>query len=739
MSKPYFNPEEKKQFVNIYRLLYHEASHLLSREELKLFRSLLQKTVLKRSSRSKYKYPLDPIIRALNTIYLAVHEIGLGRAVILSVAAYDSFVAGVITMEEIEQQFDASIVRIVKGLVNVHDVYKKTSAIETENFRKLLLTFAEDVRVIFVMIAERVYTLRNLNKFSAELQSKIAREASFLYAPLAHRLGLYKLKTELEDLSLKYISPEIYADIEHKLRETKVVREKYIEDFIRPLKEELLAAGFDFEIKGRTKSIFSIWNKIKKQNTPFEKIYDIFAIRIILNSPIEREKSECWQVYSIVTDKYQPNPKRMRDWLSIPKTNGYESLHTTVMGPEGKWVEVQIRTQRMDEIAEKGLAAHWKYKGIKGEDGMDEWLKHIREILENPELNAVDFMDDFKLDLYDDEVFVFTPNGDLQKLKKGATVLDFAFHIHSNLGAKCTGARVNDKNVPIRHVLKNGDQVEIQTGANQKPKFDWLNIVVTAKAKTRIKQALKEIEYKQAEQGRELLLRRLKNWKIEYSEADITRLTKKLGYKSVSDFYQEIALEKLELHDIREHLLNENESRSDAGDLQELRSANNFVREAGAIPDSKKEDVLVIDKNIKGIDYKLSKCCNPIYGDEVFGFVSSLGGIKIHRMDCPNAPQLIQRFGYRIVQARWSGKSGSQYPISLRVTGRDDIAIVTNISSLISKEAKVSLRSITVDSTDGVFQGFITVLVNDLNDLQGLVRKIKAVRGVTQVERTSNF
>ncbi len=732
----YFTPAEQKELITVYRHLLRSTSHILTDNDRKLLRDLLEKTVCCREQAKGKKPALNPVLKDLNTILLVVDEIGLGRSSVFSVIVYEALLAGVLTLDEVERQFDAAVLVIVRGLLKANELYKKNAAIESENFRKLLLSFAEDIRVVFILIAERVYVMRHLKVCDSESQLKIAREASYLYAPLAHRLGLYRLKTELEDLALRYTSPDIYFDIAKKLKETKTAREKYIADFIEPIETQLKASGLDFEIKGRTKSIFSIWNKIKKQNTPFENIYDLFAIRIILNTPeVEKEKAECWQVYSMVTDKYQPNPKRLRDWLSIPKSNGYESLHTTVMGPEGKWVEVQIRTRRMDEIAEKGLAAHWKYKGIKSEEGMDEWLKHIREILENPELNAIDFMDDFKLDLYDDEVFVFTPNGDLQKLKRGATVLDFAFHIHSSLGAKCIGALVNGRNVQIRHVLNNGDQVAILTGANQKPKIDWLTIVVTSKAKTKIKQTLKEALHREAEQGKETLLRRLKNWKIDYDEASITRLTKKLGFKAVNDLYQAIALEKIDMQQLREHLTAEHQK---SEPQLEMRSADNFVSEA-TLPQTKgSDDVLVIDQNLKGIDYRLSKCCNPIYGDEIFGFVSTLGGIKIHRTTCPNAPQMMQRFGYRIVPARWSGKTDGQYPISLLVVGRDDIGIVTNITSLISKEAKITLRSIRVDSEGGVFNGHITVLVSDLNDFESLAKKIRTVRGVSLVVRTNN-
>jgi GTP pyrophosphokinase len=573
--------------------------------------------------------------------------------------------------------------------------------------------------------------MRNLDAYPEDVRQNIARECSFLYAPLAHRMGLYTIKSELEDLSLKYTNKEIYKEIAEKLNETKRSREKYIDEFIAPLKEKLTAIGFPFEIKGRTKSIYSIYNKIKKSNTAFENIYDLFAIRIILDAPIEKEKIACWQAYSIVTDMYQPNPKRLRDWISIPKSNGYESLHTTVLGADGKWVEVQIRTERMDEVAEKGLAAHWKYKGIKSEHGMDEWLKNIREILENPELNAVDFMDEFKLNLYDKEVFVFTPNGDLHKLPKGATVLDFAFSIHSELGCKCVGARVNEKNVPIKYALNNGDQVQILTSPAQKPNQAWLNIVTTSKAKNKIRQALKEVEYKDAEIGRETLIRRFRNWKIDLNDGNLSRTAKKKGYKTVSDLYQDIANGKLDIHAVREAYLDLEKPQTPIE--PEQRSAELFNKE---IEQDVKEDVLVIGEDLKNVDFKLAKCCNPIYGDDVFGFVSIVGGIKIHRTDCPNAPQMISRFGYRIIKARWSGKSvGSLYPITLRIVGHDDIGIVANVTSLISKEKNVLLRSISIDSNAGLFQGNITLMVSDNKDLETIIKKIKLVKGVKNVMR----
>lgn len=664
---------------------------------------------------------------------ILLSEIGLGKAAVLSILLHEMVEKKLLSVEEIEKTFNTQISSIMQGMIRVQELYARNSSLETENFRKLFLTFAQDIRVILIIIAEHLQTMRELDTSSEENRQSTARESSFLYAPLAHRMGLYAIKTELEDLSLKYTNREIYREIATKINETKSSRDQFISEFITPLKEKIEGLGFTFEIKGRTKSINSIYNKIKKQNTPFENIYDLFAIRIIFDVPFEKEKAACWQAYSIVTDMYQPNPKRLRDWLSIPKTNGYESLHTTVLGPEGRWVEVQIRTVRMDEVAEKGLAAHWKYKGIKSESGMDEWLKNIREILENPELNAVDFMDEFKLNLYDKEVFVFTPNGDLHKLPKGATALDFAFSIHTALGSKCVGAQVNGKNMPIKYVLNNGDQVKVLTSPTQKPNPAWLKVVTTSRAKTKIRQALKDVEFKDAEMGRETIVRRFKNWKIELDDGKLSRLAKKKGFKTVSDFYQEIAHEKLDMHIVRDAYLDLD--KQTLPEQPESRKADSFSKDTN-VETSSKEDVLVIGENLKGIDFKLANCCHPIYGDDVFGFVSVSGGIKIHRTDCPNAPQMIARLGYRIVNARWSGKSiGSQYPITLRIVGHDDIGIVTNVTSLISKEKNISLRSISIDSSAGLFQGNLTIMVSDTKELEDIVKKIKLVKGVKSVSR----
>lgn len=671
----------------------------------------------------------------IHIIDIILNEVSLGKTAVIAFLTQDLVKNGIVTVEDIEKKFKVHVGIIINGLARVRELYAKNASLESENFRKLLLSFAEDIRVILIIIAEQLHIMRILNEYSEDERVNIARESAYLYAPLAHRMGLYAIKTELEDLSLKHTNRDIYSEIAKKLNETKRSREKYIREFIGPLEQKLLTIGLPFSIKGRTKSIHSIYNKIKKQNTAFENIYDLFAIRIIFDVAPEKEKSVCWQAYSIVADMYQPNPNRLRDWLSIPKSNGYESLHTTVIGPQGKWVEVQIRTARMDEVAEKGLAAHWKYKGIKGETGMDEWLKNVRDILENPDLNAIDFMDEFRLNLYDEEVFVFTPTGDLHKLPKGATAIDFAFSIHSGLGSKCVGAKVNGKNMPIKYVLKNGDQVEVLTSQAQKPNQSWLKIVTTSKARNKIRQALKEIEYKEAETGREILARRFKNWKIDLEEGKISKLAKKKGFKTVSDFYQELALGKLDVFEVRDGYLEI--EKKDAFELPvETRSAEGFSKDTFTHEIENKEDVLVIGQDLKNIDFKLAKCCNPIYGDDVFGFVTVSGGIKIHRTDCPNSPEMIARYGYRIVKARWSGKSaGSQYPVTLRIVGHDDIGIVANITSLISKEKQIQLRSISIDSNAGLFEGNLTIMVNDNKDLDMIVKKISQIKGVKSVLR----
>ena len=679
---------------------------------------------------------MNPIIKDMQTAVIVAEEIGMKRASILGIMLHESVKNHLCSLASVQAEYGEDVAGIIRGLVKINELYAKSPTIESENFRNLLLSFAEDMRVILIMIADRVNLMRQIkDSENEEARQQVSNEAAYLYAPLAHKLGLYKLKSELEDLSLKYTEHDVYYHIKDKLNATKASRDKYIAAFIEPIQKKLEQAGLKFHMKGRTKSIHSIYQKMKKQKCPFEGVYDLFAIRIIIDSPIEKEKQECWQVYSIVTDMYMPNPKRLRDWLSVPKSNGYESLHTTVMGPEGKWVEVQIRTERMDDIAERGLAAHWRYKGVKGETGLDEWLTTIRETLENAD-SDLDVMDQFKLELYEDEVFVFTPKGDLYKLAKGATVLDFAFTIHSKLGCKCIGAKVNGKNAQLRQILNSGDQVEIMTSNTQTPKRDWLNIVTTSKARTKIRQALKEIEARQVQFAKETIERKFKNRKLEYDEATMMRLIKRLGFKNVTEFYQKIADGALDVNEILDKYVEQQKRDNDTRDEIVYRSAEGYNLQAVQEETTSKEDVLVIDQNLKGLEFKLAKCCNPIYGDDVFGFVTVSGGIKIHRADCPNANQMRERFGYRIVKARWAGKSeGTQYPITLRVVGHDDIGIVTNITSIISKENGITLRSIGIDSNDGLFSGTLTVMVGDTGRLEALIKKLRTVKGVKQVSR----
>ena len=666
------------------------------------------------------------------TAEIVVKEEGLGAAAVSAIVLKDA------TEEEVCKVFDSHVWTIVSGLKRVDALYKKNMSLETENFRKLLLALAEDVRVVLMIIAERVALMRMLNAGEdTEERRKVAKETSFLYAPLAHRLGLYALKTELEDLSLKFTNYTIYKDIAHALNEKKQQRDAYVSAFIRPVEEKLRSLGLRFHIKGRTKSIHSIYNKMQKQQCGVDKIYDLFAIRIILASEPEKEKAECWQVYSVVTDMYQPNPKRLRDWLSIPKSNGYESLHTTVLGPDNKWVEVQIRTERMDEIAEKGVAAHWKYKGGKTESGMDEFLKGVREMLESDQVDTADAISDFKLNLYDKEVFVFTPNGDLHRLPKGATVLDFAFSIHTNLGCRCVGGKIGSKNVPIKHVLRNGDQVEILQSPTQRPNESWIKIVKTSKARNKIRQAIKEQEFKNVADGRELFERRFKNWKLPLEEADVMHLCKQLGFKTLSNFYQAIAQGEIDLLDIRDKYLQMHQAQTEAQSNTTAISASEFVQNPNQQEELHQQEELVLDDTLRNVAFKAAKCCNPIYGDAIFAFVSATSGIKIHREDCPNAAYLKSRYNYRKMKASWSSRSGGGKvnAATLIVVGKDNLGIVSNISSVISKEAGVMMRSISIDSDGGNFEGHLTVLVDSVDQLENLIRKLRNIANVDSVTR----
>ena len=732
-----FTTEELAELQRIAAHLKTTVGDTLESDDENYLRQQLEKEI----SDNKIKrdvFGLNPILLSFQTAELELAEIGMKRECVLAILLYNSIINGILTPEEVERKFGHSVAQIIHGLVRIHELYQRTPIIESENFRNLLLSFAEDMRVILIMITDRVNLMRQIRDTSnKEAQSRVAEEASYLYAPLAHKLGLYKLKSELEDLSLKYLEHDAYYMIKDKLNATKRSRDAYIEKFIQPIDDKLKQMGIKCHIKGRTKSIHSIWQKMKKQQCGFEGIYDLFAIRIIIDSPIDQEKMLCWQTYSLITDMYQPNPKRLRDWLSVPKSNGYESLHITVLGPENKWVEVQIRTERMDEIAERGLAAHWRYKGIKGESGLDEWLGNIRSALESND--NLQLMDQFKMDLYEDEVFVFTPKGDLIKFPKGATILDFAYRIHSGIGNKCVGGRINGRNVPIREQLHSGDTVEIQTQNNQSPKQDWLNIVQTGKAKAKIRQAIKELQVKNGLYAKEILERKFRNRKIEMEDALMSHLIKKMGFKEMSDFYRQLVDEKIDANDVIDQYVEYRDHEAGLKTSGVVRSAGEYNFESQQDLQMKRlagnDDELVIDQNLKGLDYSLAKCCRPIYGDPIFGFVTVNGGIKIHSKGCPNAPELRKRFGYRIVKARWSGKGASQYNITLRIVGNDDLGIVNNITSIISKEEKIVMKSINIDSHDGLFSGNLDVLVEDTGKLESLLKKLRTVRGVKSVVR----
>lgn len=687
------------------------------------------------------RFGFHPVVRNLSVAAALIRNIGPAITMIEATILRDMLSDEQIRTSDVARMWGDDVARLMAGLTNINNLYRKHASVESDNFRKLLMTFAEDIRVILIMIVDRLMLMRDINHHPAEkLVRDVAYEANFLYAPLAHRLGLYAIKGEIEDLSLKYTNREKFSEIATKLNQTKVAREAYIADFITPVKEHLEKAGLKFDIKGRTKSIFSIWNKMLKQGKDVNDIYDLFAIRIIIDTPPEKEKSDCWLAYSIITDMYRPNPTRMKDWISIPKSNGYESLHITVAGPGGRWVEVQIRTRRMDEIAERGLAAHWMYKGISSEGSdLDAWMNNVRTMLEG-DSSTTELMRSFKVDFYDKEVFVFTPKGDLYKLPQGATLLDFAFNIHSNLGCKCTGGKVNGKHEKINYLLKSGDTVEITTSQSQSPKQDWLNFAVTTKARTKIRATLKDVHSTKVDIAKETLQRRFKNRKIEVDEAVLMRTIKKLGYKTVTEFYSDLADDKISVNNVLDNYLADTSFTPNENNSPGMRTADEYIlnRDTGVDDDIKtRDDVVVIGGgNIRGLRYKMAKCCNPINGDDVFGFISAEGVIKIHRTDCPNAVDIRKRYPYRLIPVRWSGQIGNQVAIKLHILGYDDIGIVTNITSIINKEPGISLRSISINSDDGLFQGFLLLGVNDSSSIKNLIKKIKTVKGVKNVYHT---
>ncbi|MDD2961289.1 MAG: RelA/SpoT family protein [Muribaculaceae bacterium] len=733
MNESYFTDAEKREIISHCFTLMRYYREVMLPDDFKKIKGIISDGILQNHYK-RDKYGINPTLRNIHTAILLAEKIAADRNMTIAILLYNLCKSEFIPESQLRENFGDDITHLINGLLKVSRLYQKRAAVQSDNFRNLLLTFAEDIRVIIIMIVDRLGIMRMINKHPNENFVKdISFEAMYLYAPLAHRLGLYSIKSELEDLSLKYTNRDIYSQIAHKLNETKQGRDEYIENFIEPIKKKLLDNGLNFEIKGRTKSIYSIWNKIKKQNTDLDHIYDLFAIRVIIDTSKEREKTDCWVAYSIIVDMYRSNPSRMKDWLTIPKSNGYESLHTTVYGPEDKWVEVQIRSRRMDEIAERGLAAHWKYKGGRSEQNLDEWMNNVRDLLETAETGPSTLMKDIKMDVYNKEVFVFTPKGDLYRLPLGSSILDFAFQIHSKLGCTCIGGKVDGKNQKLNYKLKSGDSIEILTSSSQVPKLDWLNFVVTSKARNKIKQTVNEMNNKSAELGKELLMRRLKNRKIEVDEGILMKAIKKLGFKTVTDFFSEIANEKLDINRIIELYTS-----IEAKEQQPTSSctAENFsLNQPKSDEDSK--DVLEIGENIKDINYKLAKCCNPIFGDDIRGFISSEGAIKIHRANCPNVIHLCDKYPYREIATRWSNKIGSQYAVTLRIIGYDDIGIVTNITSIISKESKASLRNISIESNLGLFQGYLVIGVSDNSLLADLIKKIKAVKGVKNVQRSN--
>ena len=667
---------------------------------------------------------------SIEVAQIVVQEIGLGTDSVLAALLHNVYYQDE-HIKEVETRFGKAVTTILDGMAKINALGTDTVELHSENYRKLMLAMAGDVRVILVKIADRLQVMRRLDSQSDAVRAKISSETSHLYAPLAHRLGLYYINSELLDLCLKYQNPEAYKAVALRLAETDKERANFVAEFVKPIENKLNLKGFSFDMKARTKSINSIWRKMQAQKVDFDEVYDLFAIRVILNSEFDNEKSECWQVYSIVTEEYQSNPKRMRDWITIPKSNGYESLHATVLGPHDKWVEIQIRTKRMDEIAEKGLAAHWKYKGGSGTSEMEKWLANVREILENPDLNMVDFIDDFKMNVYADEIFVFTPKGDLRKLSAGATLLDFAYEIHSGVGDRCVGGKVNGRNVTLRHKLNNGDQISVDTANHQRPKMDWLDFVVTTKAKNRIKASLNEEVKREAENGKEIVLRKMKNWKIEYNDDSIRKLLKHYKLKLAQELYYNVSTGKIDTLEIKELLVEKKEE-----------TAKQLISEI--LPKDKIQDLefsggddfLIIDNNIKNVVYKLAPCCDPIFGDPIFGFVTINEGIKIHRSSCPNAPQLFERYPYRIIKAKWQEtKKKSSFQATIRIAGTDELGIVGQISHVISKDISVQMRSINIDTNNGEFDGTLRVFVNGLDHLDFLMNKLKSINGVISVSR----
>ncbi|MBS1782571.1 MAG: bifunctional (p)ppGpp synthetase/guanosine-3',5'-bis(diphosphate) 3'-pyrophosphohydrolase [Bacteroidetes bacterium] len=729
--------EEKKIILREYRALLRALKLSFKKGDKRLLRRAFEISVdahkdMRRKSGEPY------ILHPLAVARIVVEEIGLGVTSAICALLHDTVEDTEITLGDIEQEFGIAYMKIIDGLTKISNVVdlKADTTIQAENFRKILLTLADDPRVILIKLADRLHNMRTLDSMSREKQLKISSETTYIYSPLAHRLGLYEIKSELEDLALKFTQPEVYTEIAKGLKETKRDRTRYINEFIKPIKEELTAGGFDFELYGRPKAIHSIWNKMRTKHVSFEEVFDLFAIRVILRSKPEKEKEDCWKVYSIVTNFYRPSPERLRDWISVPKGNGYEALHTTVMGPGGRWVEVQIRTSRMNEIAEKGLAAHWKYKEggtSQQESKLDAWLQHLRDMLSNPDTDTLDFLQDFKLDLFTEEMYIYTPKGEMRVLPKSATALDFAFDIHSELGARCIGAKVNYRLVPISHQLTSGDQVEIITSSKQKPSEDWLNFVTTGKAKSRIKYYLKEEKRKIGEDGKAILQRKMEHLGLTISPYNLNELCVFFKKPSLLDLYYAVAVGSIDLKDLKLLTI--------LGDklyqpIKEVKpEIKNAPDELKLVKPAKGAELIIFGESSDKIKYKLAQCCQPIPGDDVFGFVTTGEGLKIHRTDCPNAAQLLANYGHRVVKTKWAKNKEISFLSGVRITGLDDVGVIQKITHIISGDLKMNMRSISIDSKDGIFEGTIMVYVHDREELDGLCQELGALKGITKVER----
>ena len=734
-AKEYFTPDERPQLLQLVRDLSDRLGSQLTARDINTVHRLIEQGVTVAGIFRRDQYGLNPVLRHLHTALTLCDTIAPDRTMVIATMIYNLCRGDYLDVPRIKELFGDDIAHVVHGLLHVAPLYKKQAAVENENFHKLLLSFAEDVRVILIMTVDRLALMRAINHHPNEkFVHEIASESRYLYAPLAHKLGLYAIKNELEDTSLKYLNRKVFTQIATRLQETKTERDRYVEDFIKPIDERLKEEGLKFELKGRTKSINSIWQKMQKQGVDLSGIYDLFAIRIILDTTPKDEKRACWLAYSIVTDIYKANPSRFKDWITIPKSNGYESLHITVYGPGNKWVEVQIRSRRMDEPAERGVAAHWRYKGIKSDGDVDKWMNEVREMLEaSGQEGQMSLMRNMDTNLYNDEVFVFTPKGDLIRLPQGATILDFAFHIHSRVGSTCMGGKVDGKNQKINYRLRSGDTVEVITSSTQTPRLDWLNIAVTSRARNKIKNAINERRAHQAQLARETLQRRFKNRKIEPDDATLARVIKKMGYKTTTEFYAAIQEDIIDVNDVVEQY---EAIAAKPTESTARGTAEEFVLQAPTTLDERhNDDILTIGEDVKGINYKLARCCNPIFGDRIEGFIASDGAIKVHRSDCKNLRHLKERYPYRIIRTRWTGKAGSQFVATLKVLGRDDIGIVSSITSVINKTDNCLLRSISVQAEGGLFEGLLSVNVNNIGLLDDLTKKILNVKGVKQVDR----